>query len=130
MKKTPAIIAAFIMTVVIGLGMLLIGANALFTPDSVAQAGAPGSADGSAALASAEQVQQLQSLVAQYQEREKQYQQQLDQAKQTLNQANTQLQQYQQVLQALQQRGLITINRDGSISIPRTATNRGSGGDR
>ncbi len=120
MKKLGAFVAAVIITGLVGLGMLAIGVNALLNPNTVAAADAPSEAalDVSATSPDTQaQIKQLQDLVAQYQNREKQYQEQL-------SQANTQLEQYQQLLVEMQRRGLIRINGDGSIQLPR----RNSGG--
>jgi len=120
MKRLYALIAAAIITGLVGLGMLAIGVNAMLNPNTVAASNAPGDPATNVSATSPDaqaQVRQLQDLVAQYQDREKQYQAQL-------NQEDTQLQQYQQLLIELQRRGLIRINGDGSIQLPR----RGLGG--
>jgi peptidoglycan hydrolase CwlO-like protein len=120
MKRLYALIAAAIITVLVGLGMLAIGVNAVLNPNTVAASSTPGDPANNVSTKSPDaqaQVRQLQDLVAQYQDREKQYQAQL-------NQEDTQLQQYQQLLIELQRRGLIRINGDGSIQLPR----RGLGG--
>lgn len=120
MKRLYALIAAAIITGLVGLGMLAIGVNAAINPNTVAASDAPGDPATNVSATSPDaqaQVRQLQDLVAQYQDREKQYQAQL-------NQEETQLQQYQQLLIELQRRGLIRINGDGSIQLPR----RGLGG--
>jgi septal ring factor EnvC (AmiA/AmiB activator) len=131
MKKIQALIAAVMITGLVGLGMLAIGVNAALNPNTVAASDSPGSApavasDTSGSVSAAvgattsqaqTQIAQLQNLIAQYQNREKQYQAQLDQA-------DTQLQQYQALLAEMQRRGLIRINGDGSIQLPR----RGLGG--
>ena len=134
MKRLYAFIAAAIITGLVGLGMLAIGVNAALNPNTVAASNAPGdpATDVSAPSPDAQaQVRQLQDLVAQYQDREQQYQAQLDQENMQLqkyqaqlNQEDMQLQQYQQLLIELQRRGLIRINGDGSIQLPR----RGLGG--
>ncbi len=129
MKRIQALIAAVMITGLVGLGMLAIGVNAALNPNVVAAKDAPGdpsttdvatSSQTSARISSQaqDQINRLQDLVAQYQNREKQYQTQL-------NQADTQLQQYQALLVEMQRRGLIRINGDGSIQLPR----RGLGGD-
>ena len=117
MKRVQALIAAAIITGLIALGMLAIGVNAALNPHSVAASNVPGDppasavAAGSATSAQTQaEINQLQSIVAQYQNREKQYQAEL-------NQANSQLQQYQALLTELQRRGLIRINSDGSIQL-------------
>ena len=121
MKRLQALAAAVIITTLVGLGMVAIGVNAALNPNTVAASDAPGDPSQSVSAASPDaqaQVRQLQDLVAQYQAREKQYQAQLDQA-------GAQLQQYQQLVAELQRRGLIRINGDGSILLPR----RNFGGD-
>lgn len=115
MNKKPALIAAFLTTAVVAVAMFVIGASALFNPNSIPVVNADSSSGSTAAVsvpASADQIAQLQNLVAQYQSREKQYQDQL-------NQANSQVQQYQQILTQLQRRGLISIDRNGQITIAR-----------
>ena len=115
MNKKSALIAALLTTAVVAIAMLMIGISAYINPDSVPVASANSAAGNTTAIsapAATDQVAQLQSLLAQYQSREQQYQDQL-------NQADTQVQQYQQILQQLQQRGLITINNNGQISISR-----------
>jgi peptidoglycan hydrolase CwlO-like protein len=149
MKQVSAILAALIITGLIGLAILLIGANALFNKSGLTILNSPASALAAAAdpvasnpetssstaaatqasadqAASAAQIQQLQNLISQYQQREKQYQDQLDQAKQQISQAsqqidqaNGQLQQYQGLFQELVRRGIITIGTDGNIYVPR-----------
>ena len=146
MKRIQALVAAVIITGLVGLGMLAIGVNAALNPNTVAVSDAPGSApaavsdppnssalaDGTTSMQAQAQVKQLQDLITQYQNREKQYQAQLgqyqnrDQQYQAqLDQANTQLQQYQALLVEMQRRGLIRISGDGSIQLPR----RSFGGD-
>lgn len=131
MKKTPALIAAFVMTLIVGLGMLLVGANAYFNPSSVALASSSSantadvSTTATSSADSAGQLQQLQSLVAQYQSREQQFQQQLNQLQQQLTQSNTQSQQYQQLITELQRRGIIQVNQNGQILIPRGSSRNG-----
>jgi vacuolar-type H+-ATPase subunit I/STV1 len=136
MKTLPAIIAALAITVVIGVAMIAIGANALLNPNTVpvANAAAGGSVTTVSLTADQQQVEQMQSLIQQYRDREKQYQAQLQQATQRLQQANQQLQQanqaiqqdgqqvqvYQQILIDLQQRGVITITNDGQIILQGT----------
>jgi septal ring factor EnvC (AmiA/AmiB activator) len=131
MKRIQAVIAAVIITGLVGLGMLAIGVNAALNPNTVAVSNAPGDPPAPAVDATSSQTQaqinHLQDLIAQYQNREKQYQAELNQAKTQLqqyqslltelNQANTQLQQYQTLLAELQRRGLIRINSDGSIQL-------------
>ena len=137
MKPFPAILAALLITAVIGVSMFAIGGNALLNKNNVPMLNSPaGVTDVSAASTSStaplptdltqQQMAQMQQLISQYQDREKQYQDQLSQAATQLNQANQQLAQanqdlqvYQQVLTALQQRGIIRITSDGQILLPR-----------
>ena len=130
MRHFSALIAAFLITGLIGFAMFTVGTNAILNKDTVPMSNAPGSSSSVQTTDTPDptqaQIQQLQNLISQYQAREKQYQQreqqyqsQLDQATQQLNQENSQLQAYQQLLFELQRRGVIVVGRDGSILIPR-----------
>ena len=126
MKKKPALIAAFLTTLVIAIAMILVGLGALLNPDSVAVASAPAAASNASSAdpaavntSAADQVKQLQDLISQYQQREQQYQQQEQQLQNQLNQASSQAQQYQSILNQLQQMGVIQISSNGQISVPR-----------
>jgi TolA-binding protein len=120
MKKLPAIIAAFTVTGLVALAMLLVGANAFFNPNGVAAASDPGSAQQIAVTGGdAQTIAQLQARIQEYQAREKQYQQQLDQARTQLEQANTDLTQYQQLISSLQDMGVLRIDNSGNVSIGR-----------
>ena len=114
MKKTlPALLTAFIITAFMGIGILLIGGNALFNSNGVAISS---SATASASSADqAAQIKLLQSQLAEYQTREQQYKTQLDKAAQQIRTDASQIQQFQMLLSALQNRGLITISSDGRI---------------
>jgi peptidoglycan hydrolase CwlO-like protein len=125
-KQLPALIAAALMTIFIALVMVVTGANALFNTNSVDPSNSP-AANTSAAVdtsVSAAQIQQLQDRINEYVQREQQYQQREQQLQQTIQnnqqevqQATEQLQQIQQLLAALQERGLIRIQRNGTILI-------------
>jgi hypothetical protein len=119
MKKTPALIAGIITSAMIVLIMMVIGLNALLNPNTVAEASAPGDSSPAALTSDSAQIQQLQARIVEYQAREKQYQSQLNQVEVSLKQANSNLQQYQQVMDALQQMGLIRIDRNGQVFLPR-----------
>jgi TolA-binding protein len=124
MKRLQALVAAVIITSLMGLGMLAIGVNAALNPNTVAVSNAPGGTSDNVSATSAQaqaQINQLQDLIKQYQNREQQYQAQL-------NQANAQLQQYQALLVELQRRGLIRINSDGSIQLRRGFGSGDNGG--
>jgi len=116
MKHLPALFTALVITTVIGLGILVIGVNALTNTNTVALQNSPNSSitandpannnantGGSSATASSD-VQQLQQQVSALQS-------QLDQANQTI-------QQYQSLLSVLQQRGIIHIDQNGNIYLP------------
>lgn len=123
MKKTlPAFIAALLITVGIGAGMIVVGQDSLS-----ASAAEAATAQTNTAL-TAEQISQFEQIVAQYQGREALYQNQINEAivqintaNQTISQANQQLQEYQSLLQQLQSSGLITIESDGTITINQTS---------
>lgn len=133
MKRLQGLIAAAVTTIVISLGMLVIGADAATntnrapvndTPAQAAQASLAktSSTNATANTATATdpaqaQIAQLQGLVKQYQDREKQYQAEIKSQAQKLADANNQAATFQQVLQALQERGLIQITRDGRIFV-------------
>ena len=127
MKKKPALIAAFLTTVIIAVAMVLVGASAFYNPNSLpisnsrAQASAGGSnASANAAISTADQeIQQLKDLVSQYQQRDQQYQQRDKQYQSQINQLSSQLQQYQSLVEALQARGIIQISSSGEVFIPR-----------
>jgi peptidyl-tRNA hydrolase len=122
-KNIVALLAAFGMTLVMGILILGVGINALFfNKISPAQAAVPTS---QAAAADQASIQQLQDLVSQYQSREGQYKSELQQATDSLNQANQQIQQYKQLTQALIDAGVIQINSNGQVSLGRGV---GSGG--
>jgi septal ring factor EnvC (AmiA/AmiB activator) len=140
MKKKPAIIAAFITTLVIAVAMLLMGMNAIYNPNTVPVSNAPATVDPAINAASAaniapvsantsDTVQQLQNLISQYQQRDQQYQQQvqtlqsqLQQVQTQLNQANSASAQYQSLLSQLQTRGIITIDSSGNVFVSRRGT--------
>lgn len=122
MKIIPALLAALIITVLVGAGIFVVGVNAFFNPNTVPVSNSPQSVSVAASSNQAstdQQVQQLQSLVQQYQQREKQYQDQLNTAAQHINQDNQQLQSYQQLITALQQAGVIRITANGQVTLPR-----------
>lgn len=125
MKKTvPALIAAVLVTVILGSGMFLIGQNA------TAKAAAANTV--SVSVDTVQQYEQLVAQVAQYQARETQYQAEIQQATTQINSANQQIttanqqiQQYQSLLAQLQNSGLITVANDGTVTINRSANQPG-----
>ena len=116
MKKLSALLAALVITGVIGLGILVIGVSALANRNTVALQDAPNASLASSNIGnttvssdlSASEVQQLR--------------QQVSDTQAQLDQANLTIQQYQALLLALQQRGVITIGEDGRIYVPNAAT--------
>ena len=120
MKRLAALIAAGLVTSMIAFGMLLIGLNAYFNPNSVPASNSindpPGVTNAPTTDAQA-QISQLQSLVAQYQDREKQYQAQIQQLNAQAQQLNTRVQELQGVLVQLQRLGIIRIQSDGTIQL-------------
>lgn len=124
-KQLPALLAAFLITGFITLVMFVTGANALLNKNSVDPASS-GASTSSASSVEQAQIKQLQDRINEYALREQQYQQREQQYRQTLQsnqlqlqQAASQVQQIQQLLSALQARGLIQIQNNGTILITR-----------
>jgi len=113
-KHIPALIAAFAITAIVGVLMLGLGANALFNKNVITAQAA--SSDNSINLDTATP-EELKALIAEYQSREAQYQQELNQAADQINQANGQIEQYQSFIMALQNAGVIQINRNGQVTV-------------
>src|SRR5450759_892905 len=132
MKKLQAFIAALIVTGLIGVAIFAIGSNAVANASvstakqqatTIDQA-ANVTVSSQSATDAATQIAQLKNLIAQYQSRETQYKTNLDKANQQLSLANQQfsdatqhVQSLQNVLVQLQQRGIISIQSDGSIQL-------------
>lgn len=124
MKNTlPAFIAALLITILIGAGMLMMGQDALNT--SSVQA----AAIETTSTISVDTASQYEQALAQYQAREVQYQTEITQAIENINTANQQIdlankqiQQYQSLLTQLQNSGLITIASDGTVTVNQTAS--------
>ncbi len=110
-KHLTALITALVITAVIGMGIFVIGVNALTNKNTVPLQNTPGSAvtssntSANSASSTSTNVQQLQQEVSSLQSQ--------------LSQENQAIQQYQSVLQALQQRGLISIDQNGNIFLNR-----------
>jgi len=134
MKQFTAIIAALLITGVIGSAMFIVGSSALANKNtapmlnSLSQASttnvSTSSSDPVQAQADAQNLANAQNEINQLQTSLTQYQDRLNQAIQQINTDNTQLTQYQaqfQQVQALlsqmQSLGLITINSSGQIFI-------------
>jgi hypothetical protein len=125
MKHTSALIGALVITFIMGAAMVLVGASVFFNKNSAPLNNSPSGAasmvvpTAAGSIQDSASVQQLQNLIIQYQSREQHYQTQLNQAQQDVQQASSQIQQYQALIAALQQRGVITIGQDGTVSIRR-----------
>jgi multidrug efflux pump subunit AcrA (membrane-fusion protein) len=118
-KHVTALLAAFSITLVVGMGMFVIGGNAALNKNSAPLLDSPNASSVSTAGSTDQsQLAQLQNLVAQYQQREQQYQDQLNAAQQQLDQASATLQQYQRLLNFLVERGIIQVDQNGRIFIP------------
>jgi hypothetical protein len=119
-KHYTALLAAFLITMCMGAGMLLVSGSAYLNKNGLPVADSPSAATATAVYTSAQeaQLQQLQDLVNQYQTREVQYKNELAKASQQLDAANAQVQQYEMVMTALQSRGVIRIDQNGRISLP------------
>lgn len=117
MKHVSALVAALVITTIIGLGILVVGVNALTNKNtvplqnsptsSVTASDPPGTGTGSSSSTTTNtpaNVQQLQQEVSNLQSQ--------------LNQENQILQQYQSLITVLQQRGIIFIDRNGNIYLP------------
>ena len=118
-KRLPALIASFIITIVIAFSVGVVSVNALINPNSVDVSNTPGatSINSSTPASDQAQIQQLQARINEYQQREQQYQAELQSAQQQLQQDQFQIQQFQQFILALQSRGLIQILNDGSVIV-------------
>ena len=118
MKHATALIAAFLITIVVGLGMFVIGGNAALNKDGSTPLDSPQQSSSADPVDNNQsRIDQLQSLVTQYQQREQQYQNELNTAQQQLDQANATIGQYQQLFQALIQRGVIQVDQSGRVLI-------------
>jgi septal ring factor EnvC (AmiA/AmiB activator) len=125
-KQIPALIAAILVTGFITLVMVVTGANALMNKSTTVIANAPAAAQNTSTSMEQAQIQQLQARINEYQQREQQYQQmlkdsqsQLQQAQDQLQQASAQMDSFRRFILVLQQRGVITIQSDGSVIINR-----------
>jgi hypothetical protein len=125
-KQIPALIAAILITACVAIAMLGVGLNALLNKNSVAAANTNANAAQVSQVSASDQAQiaQLQARIQEYQQREEQYKQLLQQSQTQLQDAQTQVQQAAEVqkqftafLQALQQRGIIRIQGDGTVMI-------------
>jgi len=108
MKHATAILASIVITGVVALGILFLGANALTNKNTVPLQSSP-----STIIGVNQPIDPTQSLQSQLD----QYKTQLTDTQAQLDQANQMLAQYQSLIDSLQQAGLIRIQSDGSILI-------------
>jgi uncharacterized surface protein with fasciclin (FAS1) repeats len=119
-KQFIAFLAAFVITGIVGLSMLIVGVNAAVNPNGVQVSNSPAQAatiSSTTSLSDQTQVAQLQNLIAQYKTREQQYQTALQSDNTQLNQAAQEMQMVQQLLAYLQNRGIIQIDSQGQITV-------------
>jgi len=119
-KQVIALLSAMLITGVIAMTMVVVGANAMSNRNGTVVSNSPAAvtAPGSTTSASDQAlIAQLQAEVAQYQAREQQYQAALNSDNTQLSQAASEMQTIQQLLAFLQSRGLIQINSQGQISV-------------
>ena len=110
-KHLSAILAALVITAVIGFGIFTIGVNALTNKNTVPLQSTPGSATATTGSSTASDPSGTTTNVQQLQQEVSSLQSQLGQATQVL-------QQYQSLIQALQQRGVIVVDQNGNIYVP------------
>ena len=116
MKHLSAIITAFVITAVVGLGIMVIGVSALTNTNTVPLQNSPnasltGNNLSNSSANSAAQSASTSSDVQQLKQQVSDLQSQLDQAIQAI-------QQYQSLLTVLQQRGVISVDSNGNIHLP------------
>ncbi len=110
-KHLSAILAALVITGVIGFGIFTIGVNALTNKNTVPLQSTPGSASAGTSSTTA-------SGTAGTTTNAQQLQQEVSSLQSQLSQATQVLQQYQSLIQALQQRGIIVVDQNGNIYVP------------
>ncbi len=111
MKQFQALIAALIVTGLVGSGIIIIGITALVNQNTVPVTDSP-STDQTIISSDTSQVQ-----IIQLHNQIEQYQTSLNQATLQLNQANAQLKHDQAIIAELQRRGIIRILSDGTVQI-------------
>jgi signal transduction histidine kinase len=110
-KHLSAIVTAIIITSVVGLGIFVIGVGAITNTNTVPLQNSPNaslsSTSNTTSASSANSSTQVQQL-----------QQEVNTLQSQVNQAGQIIQQYQSLLVVLQQRGLISIDRNGNVYLP------------
>ncbi len=120
MKHFSAILTAIVITTLIGLGIMVIGVSALTNTNTVALQNSPNASSNGNNLTNVSNDPAAQSASAS--SNTQQLQQQVSDLTSQLDQAIQAIQQYQSLLLALQQRGVITIDRNGNIYLPQTGS--------
>lgn len=130
-KKVIAFVVAFAITGIVAVSMLVVGVNAATNKNGVAVSNSPAQSALQSSVSSSldpqAQIAQLQDLVNQYQAREQQYQTQLQDAQTQVGQAQQDMQMVQQLMNFLQQRGIISIDTQGNITVNGGFERRGDG---
>ena len=118
MKKTPALIAAFLVTSIIGVAMTGVALSPLLDRST---AGATPAAQVVPAAGitspSYTEVQQLQARISEYQAREQQYRSLLEDANQQVQALSNEMQQEQQLISGLQQMGILQVDQNGQVTV-------------
>jgi peptidoglycan hydrolase CwlO-like protein len=120
MKHVSAIITAFVITAVIGLGIMVIGVSALTNTNTVPLQNSPNASQSgnnvsNTGITAATPLTSTSSDVQQLQQQVTDLQAQLSQAGQVI-------QQYQSLILVLQQRGVISIDQNGNVYLPQGST--------
>ena len=113
-KHVPALVAAFAITAILGTIMLGVGINAKLNKNVIT---AQAAVDTNSIDLQSATPEELQALIAQYQQREVQYQTELTKAASQLDEANMKVSQYENLIMALQNAGVIQINRNGQVTL-------------
>jgi peptidoglycan hydrolase CwlO-like protein len=112
-KHLSALLAAVLITAVIGFGIFVIGVNALTNHNTVPLQNTPGTANSATTNTSAASDPPASNATVQ------QLRQEVTTLQSQLGQASQAIQQYQSLIQVLQQRGVIVIDQNGNIYLPR-----------
>lgn len=121
-KHVPALVAAFAITAILGTIMLGVGINAKLNKNVIT---AQAAVDTKLIDVQSATPEELRSLIAQYQQREVQYQTELTKAASQLDEANMKVSQYENLILALQNAGVIQINRNGQVTLTARVFNNG-----
>ena len=112
MKHASAITIALIITAIIGLGIMVVGVSAFTNKNVVPLQKSPNATSSNSSVNTAQSAGVPSSQVQQLQQQVTDLQSQLSQASQVITQ-------YQNLLLVLQQRGVISIDSNGNIYLPR-----------